>query len=385
MNISKVFIDEVVNWRHELHRFPEIGFQEIETSKLVATLLRSFGLDVVEGIAGTGVVATLENGVGPTIGLRADIDALPFNELGNIPHKSCNHGAMHACGHDGHTAILLGTAKYLSEHRNFYGKIHFIFQPAEEGLAGAKKMLEEGFLEKFPMSGIYGLHNWPGLAAGHIAVNPESMMASMDTFEIQLEGKSCHAAMPEKGSDPIVVAAQLILSIQTIVSRRLSAQDSAVVSITQIQGGEAINIIPEYVTIKGTFRCLHPDIRQKVQHLLEELVDAVPRAYGVKGNIQIFSGYPVTLNHPAEAMNIRDVAIKLLGESKVHWNIKPSMASEDFSYFLEKCSGAYFWLGVDGSEPSKPLHNAYYDFNDDVIETGIKFWVALVEKLLLKQ
>nr|WP_323128075.1 M20 aminoacylase family protein [Acinetobacter pittii] len=374
----------MITWRRRFHRFPEIGFQEVETSKCVASLLRSFGLEVVEGIAGTGVVATLENGSGPTIGLRADMDALPFTELGDIPHKSCNHGAMHACGHDGHTAMLIGAAKYLSENRNFRGKVHFVFQPAEENLGGASKMLEEGLLDRFPMSGIYGLHNWPGLPAGHIAVNPGAMMASLDSFEIQLEGKSCHAAMPEMGLDPIVGAAQLILSIQTITSRRLAAQDSAVLSITQIHGGEAINVIPEYVTIKGTFRCLDPKVRQKVQQLLQEMVDTIPLVHGVKGRIEFFSGYPVTLNHLTEAMNIRDVAIDLLGESKVHWNIKPSMASEDFSYFLEECSGAYFWLGVDEVEPSKPLHNAYYDFNDNVIETGIQFWVALVEKLLLK-
>lgn len=384
MNISKVFIDEVITWRQQFHRFPEIGFQEIQTSKRIADLLRSFGLDVLEGIAGTGVVATLENGSGPVIGLRADMDALPFTELADIPHKSCHHGTMHACGHDGHTAILLGAAKYLSEHRNFHGKVHFVFQPAEEGLGGATKMLEEGLLDQFPMSAIYGLHNWPGLPAGHIAVNPGAMMASMDTFEIQLEGKSCHAAMPELGFDPIVAAAQLILSIQTISSRRLAAQDSAVLSITQIQGGEAINIIPEYVTIKGTFRCLDPQVRQQVKQLLQDQVEALPPVHGVKGSIQFFSGYPVTMNHTDAAITIRDVAQKLFGDSKVHWNVKPSMASEDFSYFLEKCSGAYFWLGVDGVEPSKPLHNAYYDFNDNVIETGIKFWISLVETTLSK-
>lgn len=384
MKMSKTFIDDVITWRHQFHQYPEIGFQEVETSKRVVSLLRSFGFDMVEGFAGTGVVATLENGTGPAIGLRADMDALPFTELGDIPHKSCHHGVMHACGHDGHTAILLGAAKYLSENRNFHGKVHFIFQPAEEGLGGALKMIEEGFLEKFPMSGIYGCHNWPGLAMGHIAVNSGAMMASVDGFEIQLEGHSCHSAMPENGFDPIVVAAQLILSIQTICSRRISAQDPAVVSITQINGGEAMNIIPEYVTLKGTFRCFDPQVREKIKQLLQEMVDAVPQVHGVKGKIHFFSGFPVTMNHPKEAMNVRDVATDVLGESQVHWNIRPTMASEDFSFFLEKCPGAYFWLGVDGVEPSQSLHNAYYDFNDNVIETGIKLWVALVEKLLQK-
>ena len=382
MSIAKNLLDQVKSWRHDFHAHPETGFQEFQTSEKVAQYLRSFGLKVDVGLAGTGVIATLEQGDGPTIGLRADMDALPFTELGNIEHKSKHQGVMHACGHDGHTSILLGAAKILSETRNFKGTVHFVFQPAEENLGGAIKMVEEGLFEKYPMDAIYGLHNWPGLPAGHIGVNPGAMMASLDSFEITLMGKSCHAAMPEKGHDPIVAASQLVLALQTIVSRQVSPLESAVVSITQFNGGEAINIIPEKVTLRGTMRCLHPDVRHMVQARIEQMVHDIPKIFQVNGSIEFFPGYPVTMNHAQQAQYVRETAIEVLGADKVHWDIAPTMASEDFACMLERCPGAYFWLGADGSTPSKPLHNAYYDFNDDIIETGILFWKTLVENQL---
>ncbi len=256
MSISKTLIDEATVWRRTLHAAPELGFQELKTSDKVAELLSSFGIEIHRGLGGTGVVGTLRNGDGPTIGLRADMDALPIQELGDSVHKSTHKGCMHACGHDGHTAILLATARHLAETRRFRGTVHFVFQPAEENLGGAQRMIEDGLFERFPMEAIYGLHNWPGVPAGKVVINPGPMMASLDTFEIILTGKGSHAAMPDKGNDPIVAAAELVLGLQTIVSRRLSPLDSAVVSITQFNAGEAINVIPETATLRGTVRCL---------------------------------------------------------------------------------------------------------------------------------
>jgi hippurate hydrolase len=383
MAISKSLLDEAIQWRQEFHMYPELGFEEIKTSRRIAGLLEGFDISVDVGLAGTGVVGKLTHGEGPAIGLRADIDALPFTELGKVAHKSCHQGVMHACGHDGHTAILLGAAKYLSRTKNFQGTVYFVFQPAEENLGGAKKMVEEGLFDKYPMDSIFGLHNWPGLPQGHIAVNRGAMMASLDTFEITLTGKSCHAAMPEKGIDPIATAAEIISALQTITSRRLSPLDSAVVSITQIQGGEAINIIPETVTLQGTYRCLDTKVQHQVKNLINEIVSGIAAAHHVKSHIQFFAGYTVTTNHPKQAQQIRDIALNCFDKSKVHWDIAPSMASEDFSCMLDVCPGAYFWLGADGHQnPSKPLHNAYYDFNDDLIETGITLWTNLVESLL---
>ncbi|ATA23295.1 peptidase M20 [Brenneria goodwinii] len=384
MPISQHLIAEATAWRHEFHAAPELGYEEHATSKRVAELLTSFGLQVHTGLGGTGIVATLENGQGPTIGLRADMDALPITELSDISYKSRNRGVMHACGHDGHTAILLAAARHLSETRNFSGTVHFVFQPAEENLGGAYKMVADGLFERFPMDGIYALHNWPGLPVGHVGLSSGVMMASLDSFEIVLTGKSCHAAMPENGADPIVAASQLILSLQTISARRLSPQSSAVISITQIAGGEAINVIPEKVTLRGTMRCLQTDVRIKVKALIDEFVTNLPRVFGVTGEISYYPGYPVTLNHEQEALNVRDALSHALGESNVHWQINPSMASEDFACMLESCPGAYFWLGSDGSTPSKPLHNAYYDFNDELIKPGVESWTSLVEKLLPK-
>jgi amidohydrolase len=382
MTISQAFIDDARLWRQAFHAKPELGYSEHQTSQRVAQLLESFGIDVHRGLGGTGVVGTLKNGAGPSIGIRADMDALPIQELGEPAHKSTHGGCMHACGHDGHTAILLATARHLSATRNFSGTVHFIFQPAEENLAGAKKMIEDGLFEKFPMSAIYGLHNWPGIPAGRVVINPGPMMASLDTFEVKLTGKGCHAAMPEKGADPIVAAAELVLGLQTIVARRLSPLDAAVVSITQFNAGEAINVIPESAVLKGTVRCLQTPVREKVQRLIGEFVAQLPAAFGVKGELIYHVGYPVTENDPEAAASVRHAAASALGEDNVQWGCNPSMASEDFSFMLQACPGAYVWLGVDGEKPSAALHNPYYDFNDQVIEPGVKVWSRLVEQAL---
>ncbi len=382
MTVPVLLIEEAIRWRRHLHAQPELGYQEHKTARLVAEKLHAFGLQVHTGLAGTGVIGTLTNGPGPVIGLRADMDALPITELGNPPHKSQQPGIMHACGHDGHTAILLATARLLAETRHFSGTIHFVFQPAEENLGGARKMVADGLFSRFPMDDIYALHNWPGLPLGHIAVNNGVMMASLDSFDITLTGKSCHAAMPESGADPIVSAASLIMALQTIPSRRLSPLASSVVSVTQINGGEAINVIPDTVTLRGTVRCLQTEVRNNVRGLIEEFVTTLPRPFGVHGNITWFPGYPATQNHPPQANEIYAVAQHFAGAEKVHWQVKPSMASEDFACMLEACPGAYFWLGADGETPSRPLHNAYYDFNDRLIEPGIGLWRQLVETRL---
>ncbi|MGM3176090.1 M20 aminoacylase family protein [Dickeya lacustris] len=382
MEIVPTLVAQAVTWRRQLHANPELGYHEHQTASLVASLLRDFGFQVHCGLAGTGVVGTLENGVGPTIGLRADMDALPITELNALPHQSCRRGVMHACGHDGHTAMLLAAARYLSETRRFQGTLRVVFQPAEENLGGARRMVEEGLFGRFPMDEIYALHNWPGLPLGSLAVSEGAMMASLDAFDITLTGKSCHAAMPENGADPIVAAAQLILSLQTIPSRRLSAQSSAVISITQIAGGEAINAIPEKVVLRGTLRCLQPDVRERVRALIAQQVEQLPELLGVSGTMVYHPGYPVTQNDPEAAQWVRDIASATLGKDRVQWGVNPSMASEDFACLLEHCRGAYFWLGVDGETPSHPLHNAHYDFNDAALEYGIRCWVALVEKRL---
>lgn len=382
MTLSPALLDDALRWRHQFHREPELGYQEHQTSDKVALELARAGLQVFRGLAGTGVVGTLENGAGPVIGLRADMDALPINEKGDAVWRSSTPGVMHACGHDGHTAILLAAAKHLAATRRFSGTVHFIFQPAEENLGGARKMVEEGLFTRFPMDAVYAMHNWPGLPLGSLAVNPGAMMASLDAFEITLSGKSCHAAMPESGADPMVVAAELILALQTIPSRRLSPLSSAVVSVTQIQGGEAINVIPEQIVLRGTVRCLQDDVRKRVHALVDDFVTTLPKPFGVGGAIRWLPGYPVTTNHAGPAQRVHDVAVKTFGEGQVRWQVNPSMASEDFACMLEACPGAYFWLGADGATPSAPLHNAHYDFNDALIPSGIQFWQNLVEQAL---
>lgn len=384
MLVNKRLLDDVKQWRRQIHSQPELGFKEFKTSSFIVAKLESFGIDVHQGLGGTGVVGTLKNGSGPTIGIRADMDALPIKEQGGMDYKSTHENCMHACGHDGHTSVLLGAAWHLSQNKNFSGTVHFIFQPAEEVLGGAKAMIDDGLFDKFPMDAVYGLHNWPGLPVGEIAVNDGPMMASFDTFEITLTGKGTHAAMPHLGADPIAAGAALITNIQSIVSRRVSPLQSGVVSVTQMNSGDTTNVIPDDAILKGTVRSFDMDVRQSMQDLLTEMVTTLPPLYGVKGEIDYHIRYPVTTNDSQAYLDIKDAATKVLGADKVKTKVEPSMASEDFSFMSQAVKGAYFWLGVDGSTPSKPLHNALYDFNDDAIEVGIVVWVSLVESQLPK-
>jgi len=384
MSVNEVLLDEVKQWRKQIHSQPELGFKEFKTSSFIVDKLQSFGIEVHQGLGGTGVVGTLKNGAGPIIGIRADIDALPITEQNDIDYKSTHANCMHACGHDGHTSVLLGAAKHLSQHKEFSGTIHFIFQPAEEVLGGAKAMIDDGLFDKFPMDAVYGLHNWPGLPVGEIAVNNGPMMASFDTFEITLTGKGTHAAMPHLGADPIAAGAALITNIQSIISRRVSPLQSGVISVTQMNSGDTTNVIPDVAILKGTVRSFDMDVRQSMQEMLTEMVATLPPLYGVKGEMDYHIRYPVTTNDSQAYLEIKEAATKALGADKVNTDVEPSMASEDFSFMSQVVKGAYFWLGVDGSTPSKPLHNASYDFNDDAIETGIKVWVSLVESELPK-
>ena len=384
MLINETLIGEVKQWRQQIHSQPELGFKEFKTSSFIVDKLKSFGIEVHQGLGGTGVVGILKNGSGPAIGIRADIDALPIKEQNDIDYKSTHENCMHACGHDGHTSVLLGTAKHLSQHKEFNGTIYFIFQPAEEVLGGAKAMIDDGLFDKFPMDAVYGLHNWPGLPVGEIAVNNGPMMASFDTFEITLTGKGTHAAMPHLGADPIAAGAALITNIQSIVSRRISPLKSGVISVTQMNSGDTTNVIPDYAILKGTVRSFDMDVRQSMQDMLTEMVTTLPPLYGVTGEMDYHIRYPVTTNDSQAYLEIKEAATKVLGADKVNTDVEPSMASEDFSFMSQVVKGAYFWLGVDGNSPSKPLHNAAYDFNDDAIETGIKVWVSLVESQLPK-
>ncbi|TKI07898.1 M20 aminoacylase family protein [Martelella alba] len=381
-SIPEDIVQQAITWRREIHAHPEIGLQEFATSAKISELLREFGLEVHTGIAGTGVVGLLSHGEGPSIALRADIDALPIRESHSVAWCSASPGIMHACGHDGHTAILLGAARYLSQTRAFKGTVCFIFQPAEENAGGGRLMVEEGVFERFPVAAVYALHNWPGLPVGEVAVNAGPMMASQDNFFITLTGVGCHAAMPEKGADPVLAGAHLITALQTIATRRLSPLDSAVISVTQLQAGEAINVVPQTMQLSGTLRCLGNAARTRCQTLMAEYVEQLAGPFGVSGAIRWEYGYPVTVNHEKQAAILADAARHAPGITQVHTGLPPSMAAEDFAYLLEACPGAYLWMGADGPTPSASLHSPHYDFNDQLIAPGIGLWVSLVERSL---
>ena len=370
----------LIKIRHDIHAHPELAFEEHRTSDLVAAKLSEIGLSVHRGLAGTGVVGTLKRGDGPSIGLRADMDALPIEEAGASDHKSTHSGVMHACGHDGHTTMLLGAAEELVKRDDLAGTIHFIFQPAEENAGGGRVMVEDGLLRLFPCDAVFALHNWPGVAAGHIAVQPGPMMASFDTFTIDVKGYGGHAAMPEKARDPIVAAAELVLSLQTIVSRKIDPQDPAVLSVTQIKGGETFNVIPDQVDLKGTVRCFSPDVRNKIKAEIEKTASAIASAHSVETVTQYTEGYPSTINTEAEARFAADIARSLFGPDEVITSFRPSMASEDFSFMLQHVPGAYIWLGA-GVEAA-PLHNPHFDFNDDLLQTGSDLLTEIAVRFL---
>ena len=372
--------DEITGWRRDIHAHPELLFDVQRTAALVADKLRSFGVDeVVEGLGKTGVVAVIKgnkSGSGRTIGLRADMDALPIQEIGDVPHKSTVPGKMHACGHDGHTAMLLGAAKYLAETRNFDGTAIIIFQPAEEGGGGARVMIDDGLMDRFGIQEVYGLHNAPGLPEGSFAIRPGGQLASADTFAIDITGLGTHAAKPHLGIDPAIVVTQIVQAFQAIVSRNLDPVESLVISVTQIKMGDTTNVIPQTAYMAGTVRALKPDTRDLAEKRMTEICKYVALANGAEVDFKYKRGYPVTVNHDAQTAFAASVARQIVGDPRVDDAMPPIMGAEDFSYMLEARPGAFIFLGQGDTAG---LHNPGYDFNDEVIPVGCSYWVKLIE------
>jgi len=370
-------------WRQHLHQYPETAFEEHQTAEFVANKLHEFGLEVHQGLGKTGVVGILKAGTSDKkIALRADMDALFIQEHNEFRHKSHHDGRMHACGHDGHTAMLLGAACHLAQYPNFNGTVYFIFQPAEEGRAGAKAMIDDGLFAKFPTDCVFGMHNFPDLPTGHFAIKSGAMMASFDCFEIIITGRATHAAMPHLGNDAIVAAAQLITALQTIVSRNLNPADAAVVSITQIHAGNTWNAIPDTVSLRGTLRCFKPSLQTEIAGRIRHLTDHICAAFKVSATV-VFNpenpGYPVTWNSEAETSLALQAATAVVGVDKVDLHPTPSLGSEDFAFMLQEKPGCYLWIGNGPSANSCLLHNPHYDFNDAILPIGAAYWVKLVE------
>ena len=367
--------------RHDIHCHPELGFNEWRTSALVAERLRAWGIPVHERIGKTGLVGVLTAGTSDrAIGLRADMDALPIHEATGAPHASIHRGISHSCGHDGHTAMLLCAARYLAQTRNFNGRVHLIFQPAEEGRAGAQAMIDDGLFERFPCAEIYALHNWPSLAAGTVATRPGPMMAAADRFEITVRGTGGHAAQPHLTSDTILCAAQIVTAANTLVARRIDPNATAVLSITCIHGGSAHNILPSEVKITGTVRTFDPVIQDKIEAALRELVEGTARAAGCTTTIEYVRYYPATINDAECATHVLETSRALFGQALVPE--APAATSEDFAFMLQKVPGAYVWLGQGSDGHTVPLHHPRYDFNDEVLTTGAALLAALAERRL---
>jgi hippurate hydrolase len=373
---------EMEVWRRDLHAHPELRFEEVRTAQQVAKLLSAWGIEVHTGIATTGVVGVLRNGTsGRAIGLRADMDALPMPEATGLPYASTKPGVMHACGHDGHTTMLLGAAKYLAETRNFDGTVVFIFQPGEEGGAGGRIMVEEGLFTRFPCDQVYGMHNDPSLPIGEADIRDDVMMAASDRFAITLRGKGGHAAQPHVGIDPVVVGAQVVNALQTIVARRVDPIESAVISTTQFHAGTADNVIPDEARLSGTVRTLVPGVQDLVEEAMRRVVELTAAAHGATAEFAYFRGYPPTVNHAENARKAARVAGAILGEGKVHRDMPPVMGGEDFSFMLLERPGAYIKLGqAAGAKGAAPVHTVQYDFNDDLLPIGASFFAGLVEQ-----
>lgn len=370
--------------RHDIHRHPETAFEEERTSELVANHLANCGIDVHRGLAGTGVVGVLTAGTSNrSIGLRADMDALHLLEANTFSHASCEIGKMHGCGHDGHTTMLLAAAEYLSQTKNFDGKLHFIFQPAEENEGGGRVMVEEGLFQTFPMDSVYGLHNIPGIKLGDFAVRGGAMMAGFDRFDIEIIGNGGHAAMPNKAIDPIPVAAAIVSSVQAIVSRMLDPMHHAVVSITKIVGGETYNVIPSKVTMAGTVRYFEPDDQKLIKAELIRRCKDIAQAHGADATITYEEGYPATVNDHHEATFCAEVIKSAFGGDRLNAAPTPLLAAEDFSFMLQERPGCYIWAGNGDEGPhSCMVHNPNYDFNDNLTTIGAQYWIALAEARL---
>jgi amidohydrolase len=382
LNRAAEMQEEIAGWRQHLHAIPELNFDLQETSAFVTEKLREFGCDeVATGLAKTGVVAVIKGrlGDGSTIGLRADMDALPIVEATGRPYASKTNGKMHACGHDGHTAMLLGAAKYLTETRNFAGTVAVIFQPAEEGGGGGNVMVKEGMMERFGIEKVFGMHNMPGLPVGQFAIRPGPIMAATAEFTITVKGKGGHAAMPHRTIDPVVIGSQIVAALQTIASRSADPIESIVVSVTKFHAGDAYNVIPETAELAGTVRSLKKEIARLARERVHAICNGIAAAHGASVTIAYDANYPVTFNHAEETVIAGDVAAVIAGDPKVHRAMPPVMGGEDFSYMLEARPGAFIFIG-NGDTAS--LHHPAYDFNDEIIPHGVSYWVRLAETTL---
>ena len=379
------FAPEMAEWRQDLHRHPELGFEEARTGGVVAAKLAEWGIEVHRGLAKTGVVGVLRNGAsGRSVGLRADMDALPMEEANAFAHRSTVPGKMHGCGHDGHTATLLGAAKYLAETRNFDGTVHFIFQPAEEGGGGAGVMVREGLFGRFPCDAVYGIHNDPALELGEAAVVAGTVLAASDRVGITVRGRGGHAARPHIAVDPVLVGAQIVVALQALVSRRTDPLDSAVVSITQFHAGSAGNVIPEEAELYGTVRTLRPETQDTMERLIAQVAQGTAAAHDAEAAVRYVRGYPPTVNHPEQTERAALAAARVLGEGRVIRDRPPAMGGEDFSFMLLERPGCFVKVGQRGKDGrgGTPLHNPNYDFNDEMLPLGASYFAALVEQEL---
>ena len=383
-------LDDIRQLRHDLHAHPELRFEEHRTAELVARTLSHWGIEIHRGLGGTGVVGVIKNGEsGNSIGLRADMDALPIQEHNQFEHASRYPGKMHACGHDGHTAMLLGAAQYLAQHRRFNGTVYLIFQPAEEEGGGANIMIQDGLFERFPMQSVYGMHNWPGLAAGQFAISPGPVMASSNTFRIVVKGRGCHAALPHLGLDPVPVASQIVLALQTILTRNTHPLESGLISVTQIHAGETRNVIADNCELAGTVRAFNHDVLNLIETRMHEITQHLCQAHGMDYVFEFNRNYPPTVNHDGAADFVRSVMTELVGNHNVLTQ-QATMGAEDFAFMLNEVPGCYAFIGNGNEEHRNPghgagpctLHNASYDFNDEILALGASFWVKLVEAAL---
>jgi len=378
----KLLHGEMADWRHDIHAHPETAFEERRTAALVAKKLESFGLSVHQGLGRTGVVGTLSAGSGKrAIGLRADMDALHIHEKNAFGHRSQHEGKMHACGHDGHTTMLLGAAKYLSETRNFDGTVHFIFQPAEENEGGGREMVEQGLFDKFPCDSVYGMHNWPGMPVGQFGLRPGPMMASFDIFEIELTGRGSHAALPHTGIDPVVAASALVQALQSIASRNVDPIESSVVSVTQIHAGDTWNVIPDAAVLRGTTRAFRPEVQDLIERRVREICGGIAATYGTQVKVRYERRYPPTVNAARETEICASVLERMVGAENVI-RVPPTMGSEDFAFMLQAKAGCYVFVGNGPGAGGCMLHNPNYDFNDEVLPLGASYWANLVEHIL---
>ncbi len=385
------FHAELQQIRRDIHAHPELGYEEVRTSELVAQKLTEWGIPVVRGLGVTGVVGIIKNGDSPrAIGLRADMDALPMPELNTFAHASRHEGKMHACGHDGHTAMLLGAAHYLAQHRQFDGTVYVIFQPAEEGGRGAERMIQDGLFEKYPMDAVFGMHNWPGIPAGHFGVTPGPQMASSNEFHVTVKGRGSHAAQPHKAIDAVMTAVQIAQSWQTIVARNVNPNDPAVVSITQIHTGSANNVLPDEATMIGTVRTFSLPVLDLVERRMQEIAEHTAAAFDATVEFRFKRNYPPLINHASETAFAVEVLAEQFGAERVDAHTEPTMGAEDFAFMLQHKPGCYVFLGNgDGGHRDHGhglgpcnLHNPSYDFNDDLLPIGATYWVRLAEKFL---